>query len=341
MRKRTLLMLLITTTLLAACGGSKDVENNLEEDSSTSVDNDDDELIDDSVDEEDIDDDENDVDEYALVDVSLDISESITEAYDFYDEIYFSDTEIIDEEIGLKSANVTVYSDSQSHNIAILRAHTIEPENSITLSVNINPEDYENKLAKKDADGNKMAVEVAEDTYEYAEKLMWKEEENVFQIDGGRSVISTVKENEIHPEEDRLLFYENLVPTNDELKTYDEFYQNIKVPTRLPEGFSLYRVSLFYEQPGEFSNASPARILYEVRSPNNESIMFEVYGEYEEAPKLKGDNVREENILETPVQADDETLLFTLDDETYEIFYMEVPEETIFEIAESIIEQAE
>src|SRR5699024_380268 len=133
-----------------------------------------------------------------------------------------------------------------------LRAHTIEPQNSFNLSVDINPEEFEDKLTKTDADGNKMAVEVADGAYEYADKLIWKKDEHVYQLDGGRSVASTVKENEIHPEEDRLLFYENLVPTSNELKTYDEFYQNIKIPTQLPEDFTLYRVSLIYDQPQGF-----------------------------------------------------------------------------------------
>src|SRR5699024_9525709 len=134
-----------------------------------------------------------------------------------FDKLYFSDTDIIDEEIALKSANVTVYIDNQSqNNTATLRAHTIEPENSLNLSVDINPEDFEDKITKTDADGNKMAVEVADGAYEYAEKLIWEKDGHVYQLDGGRSVISTAKENEIHPEEDRLLFYENLVPTSDE-----------------------------------------------------------------------------------------------------------------------------
>src|SRR5699024_12599770 len=62
--------------------------------------------------------------------------------------------------------------------------------------------------------------EVADGAYEYAEELIWKKDGHVYQLDGGRSVVSTNKENEIHPEEDRLLFYENLVPTDGELKTY-------------------------------------------------------------------------------------------------------------------------
>src|SRR5699024_3692422 len=114
--------------------------------------------------------------------------------------------------------------------------------------------------------------------------LIWKKDDFVYQLDGGRSVVSTVKENEILPEEDRLLFYENLVPTSNELQTFDEFYQNIKLPTKLPEGLALYRVSLIYDQPLGFSKEPPARLLYEAKGPYNESITFLVYGEYEEAP---------------------------------------------------------
>src|SRR5699024_3148883 len=314
----------MTTILFAACGG------NNEETSNTSVDNidnnmnyDEDQTDNDMNDDEDNIDNgmnanENNVNEFALVDVSLDISEGITEAYDFFDKLYFSDTDIIDEEIALKSANVTVYLDNQSKNsIATFRAYTIEPQNSFNLSVGINPEDFEDKLNKTDADGNKMAVEVADGAYEYAEKLIWKADDFVYQLDGGRSVASTNKENEIHPEEDRLLFYENLVPTSDELKTYDEFYQNIKLPTQLPEDFTLDRVSLIYDQPLGFSKEPPARLLYEAKGLDNESITFLVYGEYEEAPKLNGDHIREEDILQTPVQVDEERLLFTLNDETY------------------------
>src|SRR5690625_3292814 len=338
MRKSILFVLLMTTILFAACGG-----NNEEETSNTSVNNIDNDMNDD---EDNIDNgmnaNENNVNEFALVDVSLDISEGITEAYDFFDKLYFSDTDIIDEEIALKSANVTVYLDNQSKNsIATFRAYTIEPQNSFNLSVGINPEDFEDKLNKTDADGNKMAVEVADGAYEYAEKLIWKADDFVYQLDGGRSVASTNKENEIHPEEDRLSFYENLVPTNNELKTYDEFYQNIKMPTQLPEDFTVGRVTLIYDQPLGLSKEPPARILYEAKVRNHEIITFIVYGEYEEAPPFKGDQVSEENILGIPVQIDEEKLLFTLDDETHEIHYMEVPEETILEIVESIIEQAE
>lgn len=331
MKKSVLFVLLITTMLLAACGENNEGDA-FEGNDNTSVDHIDNKMNGD----------ETNVSEIALVDVSLDISESITEAYDFFDKLYFSDTEIIDEEIALKSANVTVYLDDQSQNsTATLRAHTIEPQNSFNLSVNINLEGFEDKLTKTDADGNKMAVEVADDAYEYTNKLIWKKDDLVYELDGGRSVRSTNKDNEIHPEEDRLLFYEKLVPTNNELKTYDEFYQNIKVPTQLPEGSALYRVSLIYDQPLGLSKEPPARILYETKGLDHEVITFLVYGEYEEAPQLKGDNIREENILETPVQIDEEKLLFTLNDETYEIHYTEIPEETILEIAASIIEQAE
>jgi len=331
MRKNVLFLLLMTTVLLVACGGNNEASK-LNENNNTSVDNSD----------NDINTEENNTNDLTLVDVSLDISESITEAYNFFDKLDFSDTEIIDEETALKKANVSVYLDNQSnHDTATLTAYTIEPQNSLHLSVNINPEDFEDKLTKTDADGNKMAVEVADGAYEYADKLIWKKDDFVYQLDGGRSVVSTVKENEILPEEDRLLFYENLVPTSNELQTFDEFYQNIKLPTKLPEGLALYRVSLIYDQPLGFSKEPPARLLYEAKGPYNESITFLVYGEYEEAPKLNGDNVREENILQTPVQIDEEKLLFTLSDETYEIHYTEVPEEITLEIAESIIEQAE
>ena len=348
MRKSVLFVLLMTTILLAACGGDN------EENSNTPVDNIDNDINDeedasdnDTNDDEDnndsgMNDNENHGNEFALVDVSLDISESITEAYDFFDDLYFSDAEIINEEIGLKSADVTVYVDDQSqNNIARFSAHTIEPENSFHLSVDLNPEDFEDNLTNTDADGNKMAEEVADGAYEYAEELIWKKDGHVYQLDGGRSVVSTNKENEIHPEEDRLLFYENLVPTDGELKTYDEFYQNVMVPTQLPEGFTLDRVTLFYDQPLGFSKRPPARLLYEAKGTNNESITFLVYGEYEEAPTLKGDNIREEDILQTPVQVDEEKLLFTLNDETYEIDYLGVPEEVVLEIAASIIEQAD
>ena len=346
MRKSVLFILFMITVLLAACGGEKK-EDSLEENSKTSVDQTDHETQEDADDMDNELSDENDDassdGDMALVDVSLDISEGITEAYDFFDKLYFSDTEIIDEEIALKSAEVTVYLDDPSKNsIATLRAHTIEPQNSMNLSVGItSPEDFEEKLTKTDADGNDMAVEVADGAYEYAEKLIWKKDDLVYELDGGRSVVSTNKENEIHPEDDRLSFYENLVPTNNELKTYDEFYQNIKMPTQLPEDFTVGRVTLIYDQPLGLSKEPPARILYEAKGPNHEVITFLVYGEYEEAPPFKGDQVSEENILGIPVQIDEEKLLFTLDDETHEIHYMEVPEETILEIVESIIEQAE
>lgn len=336
-RKSILFALLMTTFLLVACGGNDERKKNTPVDTINNDTSGDVEKVD-----NDMNDDENNTNEFVLVDASLDISEGITEAYDFFDNLYFSDTEIIDEEIGLQGAEVTVYLDNQDRpNTATLKAYTIEPQNSLRLSVNINPDDFDNKLTKTDADGNKMAIEVADDAYEYAGKLMWKKDDFVYELDGGRSRISTVKENEIHPEEDRLLFYKNLIPTNNELKTYDEFYQNIKMPTQLPEGFTLYRVSLFYEQPLGLSKKPPARILYETKGQNNESIMFLVYGEYKNAPKLSGDNIRVENLSQTTVQIDEEKLLFTLNDETYEIHYSEIPEETILEIAKSIIEQAE
>src|SRR5699024_9280273 len=180
MRKSVLFVLLMTTMLLAACGGN-DEENSLEENSNTSSDQLDNDMNDEEDNEDDFDnsinDNENNANELALVDVSLDISEGITEAYDFFDKLYFSDTEIINEEIALKSADVTVYLDNQSqNNTATFRAHTIEPENSFNLSVDINPEDFEDKLTQTDADGEKMAVEVADGAYEYAEKLIWKKD---------------------------------------------------------------------------------------------------------------------------------------------------------------------
>lgn len=342
MKKRNLLLLLVTTTILVACGENSE-ESNLEENEDISMENIDNDLEsdEDNIDD-DIDNNEDNTDEFTLADVSLDISEGITEAYDFFDELYFSDAEIINEEIGLKSADVTVYLDDQSRrNIATLRAHTIEPENTFNLSINMNQKDFEDMLTNTDADGNKMAIEVADDAYEYAEKLIWEQEGHVYQLDGGRSVVSTNKENEIHPEDDRLLFYENRIPTNDELKTYDTFYQNIKLPTKLPEGFNLDYVSLLYDQALGFSKSATARIRYGTMGQNNEEIAFNVYGEYEEAPKLSDEDIREETILETPVQMNDEQLLFTLEDETYVIYYTEIPEKTILEIAESIIEQAD
>lgn len=337
MKKSMLFVIVMISIVLGACGGSDD------ETSNTSVDNINNDMSDG---ENNLDDGTNESEpvenEFALEDASLDISESIIEAYDFFDKLSFSDTEVIDKDIALKGADVTVYVDDPSTpNMATLIAHTIEPQNSFTLSVNITPDDFENKLTETDADGNKRAVEVTDGAYEYTDKLIWKTDDLVYQLDGGRKVISTVEENEIHPEEDRLLFYENLVPTNKELETYDEFYQNIKMPTRLPEGSTLYRVVIYYDQPQGLSERPPASLIYETMGQNNETILFNVYGEYEEAPKLTGDNIKEETILNTTVQIEEEKLLFTLDDETYELHYMDTPEEVMLEIAESIIEQAE
>lgn len=342
MKKTVLCALLMTSMLLAACGGDNE-ENSQEENSDVSEDLADNDMSEDEDNiDNDIDDQEPDSDENALVDVSLDISGSITEAYEFFDTLYFSDAEIINEEIGFVSIDVTVYNDDPSQsNVARFSARTIEPENSLHLSVGINTEEFEDILTKTDADGNIMAEEVADGAYEYADELIWEKDGHVYQLSGGRSVVALNEENEIHPEEDRLLFYENLVSTGDELKTYDEFYQNVKVPTQLPEEFTLDRVTLFYDQPLGFSKRPPAQLLYEAKGAFNESITFLVYGEYEEAPTLNGDNIREEDISQTTVQIDEEKLLFTLNDETYEIEYFEVPEEVVLEIAASIIEQAE
>lgn len=339
MKKYSLFVLFITIALLAACGGN-DKNDSPEDTNNASESNSEDEIKPDNTNDHE-DESEDEADEFVLADVSLDISDGIEKAYNYFDELDFSNADIINEEIGLISAEVHFYLDDSSHTTATLRAHTIEPENSLHLSVDINPDDFENKLTDTDADGNKMAVEVADDAYEFAEDLIWKKDNHIYSLSGGRSVISTAKEDEIHPEEDRLLFYENLVPTSDELRTYDDFYQNIKMPTLLPEGFTLFRAIISYDQPQGLSKAPAAEVFYHVKGQNGEMITFDIYGEYEEAPKLFGDDVREEEILQTTVQIEEEKILFTLNDETYQISSPDLPEEVILEIAESIIEQAE
>lgn len=340
MKKHSLFVLFITIALLTACSGND--ENNSPKDNVTPPEsNNENELnTDNTNDNENENENEEDGNEFALVDVSLDISEGIEEAYHFFDELYFSNTAIVDEEIGLKSAEVTVHLDDSFQTTATLRAYTIEPQNTFHLSVDVNPDSFEDKLTKTDADGNDMAVEVADAAYEFAGDLIWKKDNHVYKLAGGRSVVSTNKDNEIHPEADRLLFYENLIPTNDELKTYDAFYRNVLVPTKLPEGFSLYRFNISYEQPQGLSQQPPAKSFYQVKGEKGETILFQVYGEYDEAPKLLGNDVREEVILETTVQINEELMSFELTDVTYQISSRGLPEETVLEIAASIIEQA-
>lgn len=148
MKKYSLFVLFISIALLAACGGN-DGNDSPEDNINASESNNENEMnFDNTNDNEDESEDE--ANEFVLADVSLDISDGIEKAYNYFDELYFSNTDIIDEEIGLKSAEVTSFLDDSFHTAATLRAYTIEPQNSLHLSVDINPEDFEDKLTNTD-----------------------------------------------------------------------------------------------------------------------------------------------------------------------------------------------
>src|SRR5690625_2019098 len=153
---------------------------------------------------------------------SLDLTEPLEDIKEFYNSIYFSDVNIIDQDEGLIGIKVSKSIKEDSYEASV-NAYTIDPQARMTLVVTNSEDEFEAQANKSDLSGIAMAEEVKEEVYEFAESLIWKEEGNSYRLKGGRRVLSTVEENNIAPEEDRLLFYENMAKTNNELDDVNEF----------------------------------------------------------------------------------------------------------------------
>lgn len=269
---------------------------------------------------------------------SLDLTEPLEDIKEFYNSIYFSDVSIIDQDEGLIGIKVSK-SIQEDFYEASVNAYTIDPQARMTLVVNNGEDKFDEQADRDDLSGIAMAEEVKEEVYEFAESLIWKEEGNSYRLKGGRRVLSTVEENNIAPEEDRLLFYDNMAKTNNELDDVNEFLDKIIIPTTLPSDYELSLVSIEKNTTEITFSSYPIELVYGLKTNGGEALYFITYGKYEQAPFLVGDGLEEIEVAGVTVQSKEDDIMFTLGDETYRINYSDLALDDVLEIARSMIEQ--
>lgn len=330
-------ILLITTLFVVGCGKN---ENDQEEPV-----NDDPEVLNNENNEiEDQEENENEeegsaADDQEFSEASLDLRGPLEDIKEFYNSIYFSDVDIIDPEEGLIGIEVSK-SIIEDFYQASINAYTIDPQTRMTLVVNSGEDEFEEQADKNNLSGDAMAEEVKEDVYEFAESLIWKEEGNSYRLKGGRNVISTVEEDNIRPEDDRLLFYESLAKTNNELDDVHDFLDKIIIPTTLPSGYELSLVTVEKNTKEIITTSTyPIELLYGLRSNGGDPLYIITYGEYEQTPQLFGEGVEEIEIEGVTIQSKEDEIMFTLGDQTYRINYGDIAVDDVLEIAKSMIEQ--
>ena len=271
-------------------------------------------------------------------DAELDLIAPLEDIKEFYNSIYHSDADIIDQEDGLLGIRGSKSIETDTYQ-AIIDAYTFDPQARMTLEVNSGEDEYEEQANKNSLGGGSMAEEVEEGVYEYADSLIWTEDGNSYRLKGGRNVISTVEENNITPEEDRLLFYENLTETNQALDDVNEFVEKIITPTTLPSGYELDLVYIEKNAEEILALSYPLEFGYTVKTDDGGTLSFITYGEYEHAPQLVGEGVEETEVEGVTVQSKEDDIMFTLGDETYRINYVGLELDEVLEIAKSMIEQ--
>lgn len=269
----------------------------------------------------------------------LDLTGPLEDIKEFYNSIYFSDVDIIDPEEGLIGIEVTK-SIIEDFYQASINAYTIDPQTRMTLVVNSGEDEFEEQANKNNLSGEAMAEEVKEDVYEFAESLIWKEDGNSYRLKGGRNVVSTVEENNIRPEDDRLLFYESLAKTNNELDDIHEFLDKIIIPTTLPSGYELSHVTIEKNTKEIITTSTyPIELAYGLKSDSGDPLYVITYGEYEHTPQLFGEDVEEIDVEGVTIQSKEDDIMFTLGDQTYRINYSDMELDDVLEIAQSMIEQ--
>jgi len=273
-----------------------------------------------------------------FTDAELDLITPLEEIKEFYDSIYYSDVDIIDQEEDLLGIRVSKSFEENTYE-ATINAYTVDPQSRMTLDVNTGEDVYEEQANKNSLGGGAMAEEVKEGVYEYADSLIWKEEGNSYRLKGARSVLALVEENNIEPEEDRLLFYENLAKTNNELDDVNDFVDKIIIPTSLPSGFELSSVSIEKNAQEIMASSYPIEFSYEIKTDGGGRLLVKTYGEYEHTPQLVGEGVEETEVEGVTVQSKEDDIMFTLGDETYRINYLDIELDDVMEIAKSMIEQ--
>ncbi len=276
--------------------------------------------------------------EQELTEVTLDLTEPMEEIKKFYNSIYFSDVSIIDQEEGIIEMKVS-NSIKENDFEATVSAYTIEPQARMTLVVNNGESAFEEQANKSNLSGGAMAEEVKEDVYEYADSLIWKEDGNSYRLKGGRNVLSTVKEENIEPSEDRMLFYENLAKTSNEIDSVNEFLDKVIIPTTLPSDYELTLVTIEKNIHEVMFSAYPIELVYGLKNNEGGSLYFITYGEYEDTPFLVGDGLEEIEVEGVTIQSIDDEIMFSLGEETYRIKYSDLDFDSVIEIAKSMIEK--
>ncbi len=276
--------------------------------------------------------------DHEFTEAALELTEPLEEIKEYYNSIYFSDVNIIDQEeglIGIKVSNLI----NEKILEATVNAYTIDPQARMTLVVTNSEDEFEAQANKSDLSGDAMAEEVKEGVYEFADSLIWTEEGNSYRLKGGRRVLSTVEENNIDPAEDRLAFYENLTKTNNELDDVNEFVDKIIIPTSLPSDYDLSFVTIEKNTNEIMFSSYPIELVYGLKDSGGETLYFITYGKYEHAPMLVGDGLEEIEVEGVTVQSKEDDIMFTLGDETYRINYSDLALNNVLEIAKSMIVQ--
>ena len=280
----------------------------------------------------------------AMEEVSLDLTDSIDQAVEFYEEIYFTDSEVVNDDVdwyGIES--IVYFDDGNTDYEANIWAYTIEPEASLDLKVLSGTDSFEEVKDKTDIRGDSLSEQVRDDAYEFTSKLHWVKDGNTYIVDGGRHVISTNKDSELLPENDRLEVYEN--PTQDKQLNFDEdgidFYKSAIVPTVLPKNFELKHVQI-EERTKEmaFTNIK-YNIRYAFENKSEERLYIRNYIQFNERDiKIKDETeVYDLNGVEVHRNDPEQTLIFSLNDELYRIYYEGLEYDDVEKVAESMIEQ--
>lgn len=326
-------MILIVSIIMFGCSNNENKDENENEVLADNTENEENE----NIGFEDTNDEEEDP-SIKLEPTSLDLNEPLDDLKDFYHSLYFIDSEELgmEDELSLISLYVDYKNDKEFTSQII--GYTAEPKTQISVVTVSGENEFESKLEETDADGKDKAEEVIDGLYHYAGKFIWTEEGNSYSMDGGREVVSTNPENNIKPEDDMLKFYHDRVKMKYDIDEDFEKLKNSLVPDLLPEGYDL--ISLHVERNYRESLSSYPKFLgYTLEDKNANVVKFSYRTDYDKEPTLQEDDVEEIKIDGVDVQKAENEIMFTLGDGTYSIIYNDLNDETIEEIASSLIKK--
>src|SRR5690625_1196463 len=218
MKKYGLLLVMIVAVLIVACGGydgeeKVEVSNNAAEDISENEENNSGEETDHHKNNHDG---NYEIDRSAFTEVDMDTDKILDDIYDYYDSIYYADTDFIDTNDAISSYDAAYTPNTGFADYVVSFTQNIEEiDDRLYLQIKSSDFDYSLAMKREDDDGNKQAKQIKDDLYHYKDDYIWLLEDYAYSL----STMEEVDDLEAMALDDSEIKYE----TNNEFDKYYEY----------------------------------------------------------------------------------------------------------------------